>query len=278
MKIYRISLCRYISFILWVVATAFLLCGLSGCSRKKDALLELSPEYTTISENETVSENVDLTTNDLANDSAYDLTNDLANDLPGQQVSEPTVIYVHVCGAVNNPGVYMLAQGSRLYEAVAAAGGFRNDAEVGYANQAELLYDGCKVIIPTISEIEEYISGKMYASRWDALNQGTGQVVVTGNTNSGTAVAGGGSSVNAPVTGAVNTSSTGAVSAEGIVNINTATAQELQTLNGIGEVKSESIVAYRQENGNFACIEDIMNVSGIGQGTFDKIKSKICVN
>lgn len=67
------------------------------------------------------------------------------------------------------------------------------------------------------------------------------------------------------------------VASDGLVNINTAGVDELTTLSGVGKVKAESIIEYRQNNGAFKNIEDIMNVSGIGQGSFDKIKNQIKV-
>ena len=62
-----------------------------------------------------------------------------------------------------------------------------------------------------------------------------------------------------------------------LININTASASELMELNGIGETKAEAIIAYREEHGAFGSTEEIMQVSGIGQGTFDKIKDEITV-
>ena len=62
-----------------------------------------------------------------------------------------------------------------------------------------------------------------------------------------------------------------------MININTAGAEELQMLSGIGPAKASAIISYREKNGNFLTKEQIMNVSGIGQGTFDKIKDNISV-
>ncbi len=77
-------------------------------------------------------------------------------------------------------------------------------------------------------------------------------------------------------TGEDKTGSSG--SSDGLVNINTASESELGNVKGIGAGKAAAIVQYRQENGNFASIEDIMNVSGIKEGTYEKIKDKITVN
>lgn len=78
---------------------------------------------------------------------------------------------------------------------------------------------------------------------------------------------------NLPVSAGDNTDND-----SGLVNINTAGSKQLQTLPGIGEARAESIIAYREEHGNFASCEDIMNVSGIKQAAYSRIKDKICVN
>ena len=74
------------------------------------------------------------------------------------------------------------------------------------------------------------------------------------------------------------TDSSDGITSDGKVNINTATKEELMTLNGIGESRAESILAYREEHGGFSCVEDLMNVEGIKEGIFQKIKDSITVN
>lgn len=134
-------------------------------------------------------------------------------------------IYVYVCGAVNRAGVYKLPAGSRVYEAVEMAGGFREDAATTTINQAEVLQDESRVYVPTISE----------SIADEAENDGK-------------------------------------------INLNTATKEELMTLPGVGEAKAASIIQYRTENGGFKSIEDIMQISGIKEGLFEKIKELIKVN
>ena len=133
-------------------------------------------------------------------------------------------IFVHVCGAVVQEGVYELSKGSRTYEAIQCAGGFAQDAAVDYINQAEVLEDETRLYIPTLEEVE--------------LEQMNG---------------------------------------DGKVNLNTATMEELTTLPGVGESKASLIVQYREEHGGFQCIEDVMNISGIKEGLFQKIKEYIKV-
>lgn len=130
-------------------------------------------------------------------------------------------IYVHVSGEVKKPGVYALAVGARVYEAVDMAGGVTTSAAIQAVNQAEVLEDGRQIHFPKISTSSEEGSG--------------------------------------------------------LVNINTATAEQLQTIAGIGPSKADSIVKYRDKNGSFKSIEDIMSVDGIKEGLFSKIEDSITV-
>lgn len=162
---------------------------------------------------------------------------------------ESGVLSVYVCGAVHTPGVYELPAGSRLYQAVDAAGGMLEDADQNYLNLAMELTDGMKLQVPTK---EEALAGTV-AGEWTEIDEQMfgERSADSKETDSGTA---------------------------GLVNINTADAALLMTLPGIGEAKAKSIIAYREEKGAFKKIEDIMNITGIKQAVYDKIKSAICVN
>lgn len=166
-----------------------------------------------------------------------------------------TEIYVHICGAVVNPGVYVLETGSRIFEGIEAAGGFREDACEDYVNQAKPLQDGQRLVIPTVEEMETAKENGIYQDLWIADADDTGGLETTDKEN------------------ATSSSGTG-----GLININTATESELSNINGIGPSKAAAIVAYRQENGKFISVEEIMKVSGIGEGTYEKIKDRISVN
>ncbi len=155
---------------------------------------------------------------------------------PEEPEEEPQEICVDLGGAVANPGVYFLEEGSRLYQAVEMAGGFTPEAAVSALNQAQILSDGQQIRVPTQEEVE---------------NQP--ELAETGN---GTDVSQG---------------------AGGKVNINTADAQELMTLNGIGEARAQAIIDYREEQGGFASPEQIMEVSGIGEGIYSRIEDQIAV-
>lgn len=165
---------------------------------------------------------------------------------------ETSTLFVHICGEVMRPGVYELPEGSRVYEAVEEAGGFTQDAAADYVNLAYILEDGWKIEIPSWENLETDGEGK-------ETGISSGISADAGWTGNGTGDFG------------------GDASGDGLVDINTATKQELITLPGVGESRAESIISYREKNGGFSRIEDIMKVEGIKDGMFAKMKDKICV-
>lgn len=158
---------------------------------------------------------------------------------------------VHVCGAVNNPGVYTLPAGSRIYDAVVMAGGLSQDASESSVNQAAPISDGMQILIPTVEEAE-----------------------ASGMNVSGTV---GGNSASGQSAGVTAAGSASTDPADGLVDLNTATAAELMTLPGIGETRAQAILAYREQNGRFSSIEEIMQVNGIKEGSFEKLRDYITV-
>lgn len=169
---------------------------------------------------------------------------DSANAIKATEMQEPEKIYVHVCGAVVSPGVVELPVGSRVETALYAAGGFTENAAEDYVNLASKVEDGQQLYFPTIEEAETLLSG----------SGGLLPVMEMG-------ISGGRE----------------AVQETGKININTADVELLCTLPGIGEARAQDIVAYREDHGAFKRIEDIMQVSGIKQSAFDKIRDRIVV-
>ena len=155
-----------------------------------------------------------------------------------QETSELKELVVHVCGAVENPGIYILPENSRLYEAITMAGGFSKTADSSYHNLARIIEDGERIYILSISETEALTIEQQVAGE-----EGIGVSLQT----------------------------------NGLINLNTATAEQLMTLPGIGEARATDILAYRAKIGQFTDIEELMNVSGIGESRFEKIKDKITV-
>lgn len=154
----------------------------------------------------------------------------------------PAVVAVYVCGKVGRPGVYELTADSRVCDAIEAAGGVTKEADAEVINQAAPLSDGMRLYVPGAEE----------TAAMDRMGQDL--------------------TASSPAQG-----SEPAKSASGAVNLNTATREELMTLSGIGESKADSIIRYREENGGFTKIEDIMNIRGIKEGIFDQIKDSVTI-
>ena len=156
------------------------------------------------------------------------------------ETDEEGDIFVHVVGEVNRPGIVKVPSGTRLYNVIEKAGGMTKNAQTDYLNLADTVKDGQQVRVISKKEFKKL---KKKKPQNESQNE-----------------------------------SKGGSDTSGLININTATAEELQTLSGIGEVRAKAIVEYRTQNGNFSKLEDIKNVSGIGDATFNNIKSQICVD
>ena len=166
---------------------------------------------------------------------------------------QQAMIYVDVCGAVANPGVFQLAAGSRVFQAIEAAGGYLPEAALTCVNRAGVLTDGQQLYILTQEEMER---------------QGLDPAEMAGASDG---------QMNGSAGTGQNTGMNAQVQQDNRININTADEAQLTTLTGIGATRAQAIIAYREENGPFAAIEDIMNVQGIKEGTFAKIKDEIVV-
>ena len=161
-------------------------------------------------------------------------------DLSGAVLPEKSdTICVFVCGAVNCEGVYELPESARVIDAVEAAGGYSEEADRVYVNQAEYVYDTQRVEIPTVEEAQHLreITAEAGASERES----------------------------------------GSARDSGLIDINTADKTELMRIPGIGESKADRIIEYRQIHGRFGSAEELMNVSGIGSGMFEKMKDCITV-
>jgi competence protein ComEA len=170
--------------------------------------------------------------------------------------TEAAYIYVDVSGAVVSPMVIELDAGSRVFDAIERAGGLREDACVRYLNRAAVLVDGDRVYVPTNDEAAAALKEGAGGSAADTLSR------TLMESSAG---------YEAP------TVAPAPEETDGKVNINTADAQGLQRITGVGPSTAEKIIAYRSSAGPFAAIEDIQNVSGIGPKTFEKMKDQITV-
>ena len=153
------------------------------------------------------------------------------------QTEQSMALYADICGAVQEPGVYKLEEGARIFQLIGQAGGLREDADLTSVNQAEKVTDGMKVRIYTKEE-----AASLPQQIWESTAE---------------------------------SEQTALTSAK--ININSADIAQLTQLTGIGEARAADIIAYRTEHGRFLTIEEIMNVSGIKESTFQKIKDQIVV-
>lgn len=158
-------------------------------------------------------------------------------------------IYVQIAGAVRSPGVYEMQKGDRIFQVVEKAGGFSDDAYEASVNQAKHISDGDFIRIYTVSEVESFNERREVSIEIPLSESEASDIDV------------------------LNTASEN----DGLINLNTASKEELMTLPGIGESKADMIIAYREEKGSFQNIEDIMNISGIKEKAFSKVKDKITV-
>lgn len=164
-----------------------------------------------------------------------------ANGLPDEEATAEAkgAIVVDVAGAVASPGVVELKDGARVADALGAAGGLAEDADLTSVNRAARLTDGQRVYVPRVGEQVAPVEGDGSAG---AAGEGT-QSTATGQA----------------------------------VNINTAGLAELDALPGVGPATAQAIIDDREANGPFTAPEDLMRVSGIGEKKFEKLKSSICV-
>lgn len=150
----------------------------------------------------------------------------------------PAPILVHVSGKVQVPGVYELPPGSRVEKAIFAAGGFSIDANQQSLNLAARLEDGDKVHVPAIGDF----------SQEDSSSPGVSDPPEKKGADTGI-----------------------------LINLNTATLEELLTLPGIGETRAKDILSYRESHGEFQSIEEIQEVPGIGPGLFESMKELLTI-
>ena len=254
------------------------LAGLTGCQNEESEFLEKELEQEESGEaadveqkelKDTESGKASLAGTDLASEISPDSTEsegiskkkaEITESDQSSAIQQPVsrTIYVDVCGAVVNPGVYELSSDSRVFQAIEKAGGYLPGAAASYLNRARSLYDGQQIYVPTQEEVD---SKTIPLTQDETAQDG---VVQEGTAQTGTA--------------ADNTvDGTGTTQAGQRINLNTADVSQLSTLTGVGESKALAIIAYREENGPFTSIEDIMNVPGIKEGTYEKIKDKIAI-
>ncbi|MCL2166012.1 MAG: ComEA family DNA-binding protein [Clostridiales bacterium] len=162
--------------------------------------------------------------------------------LSDPEESAPEELAVHVVGGVASPGLYFLPRGSRIYDAVMIAEP-EEGADLSKINMALPLEDGMQIRIPLIGKLADWGGEALI------LRSSENQEYVQGATEQG--------------------------GASGKVNINKASAKELETLPGIGPAYSQRIIQYREQNGGFKSIEDLMKVKGIGTAKMSDLRDLV---
>ena len=158
-------------------------------------------------------------------------------------------IFVDIKGMVVNEGVYSIDNGKRVIDVIELAGGLKDEANTRFINLAKIVSDGEVIVIYSNDEIDKAKEPKIvYVDTPCVCEEIKNDACLIDNINKDN---------------------------NGKININTSSAEELKTLDGIGEAKANSIIDYRNKNGNFKSIEDLLNVSGISEKIFNNIKDKI---
>lgn len=219
-----------LGIIIVIIAAAFII------TNNKDDFFQLEHVNINSQENSNNSSENSAQGNNQSN------TNSQTGDNSEKKDNNANLIYIHIIGEVNNPGVITLEKGQRIVDAIEKAGGTTKKADLTKINLAFVLSDGLKVKVPSIYDKEN-------------------EVYVTQNSGNNTIIEG--STLNR---------------GGGKVNINSATQTELETLQGIGPSLANRILEYREKNGKFKKIEELKNVKGIGQSKFDGIKDEVVVD
>ncbi len=172
-----------------------------------------------------------------------------AEELPKvEEKKEVSTVTVDIKGNVNNPGVYEVENGKRINDVINMAGGLTEDADTSNINLAKIVADEMTIVIYSKEEVLEKYKSEVCICDCPYI---TNDACITDESNE--------------------------EKTSNLVNINTASIDELMTLPSLGEAKAKSIIEYRTKNGNFTSIDKIKEVSGIGEAIFEKIKDYIKV-
>ncbi|MEV5112797.1 helix-hairpin-helix domain-containing protein [Peribacillus frigoritolerans] len=156
-----------------------------------------------------------------------------------ESAAEPEIIKVDVKGAVKSPGIFTAQAGDRVIDLISAAGSFTEKADTDKVNFAQIIEDQMVIYVPEIGEEDK--------GNLENIQVGTSGDAVTKGTSGG------------------------------LVNLNTATQEDLQTLTGIGPSKANAILEYRESIGKFKEVDELKQVTGIGDKTFERLRDSISV-
>ena len=225
----------------FVISAALVIFMAAGNFMERDRKYEISgSKGTSASESAEAEE-------DISQEVQQEAVSTFADAYEDEAAAKPAAdtIYVDITGEVNTPDLIELGAGERLQSAIDMAGGLTEDADRNAVNMAQRLVDGAQYIIPS-----------------------KGNVLVINYPQSYTADKDGGNSQNEDDM---------TENEDGRVNINIASKEKLQELPGIGEVLSQRIIDYRNENGEFKSVEELREVAGIGDKKYEDMKNDVCV-
>lgn len=226
-----------------IIFIIFILCGcLYSCKDSEKTVVSLegrvqdsSNKTDSESKSDITSDNDKVTSDNIVKDNDNKTSDDIE---PQNNKEAEKLIYVYICGEVQNPGVYQVDEGARMYQVVDLAGGILETGAQNYLNLAETVTDGQKVVVPTKEEAKQL--------------EETPQIEANKETKQEEA-------------------------SSQYININTADEATLTTLPGIGASKAKSIISYRDSKGGFQSIEELMKIEGIKEGVYNKVKDMITV-
>lgn len=237
------------SLIIAVVAIGFLFVGYSKTNDKKISEDDMERLFLNAEKEEDESEsNLKETkkNDDIEENEKVNSNESSEEDSDNSNIEK---IVVEIKGEVKNPNVYVLESGSRIYELIEKAGGPTAEADLSNINRALYLSDGQCIVVRNINDAKEEtgsLEEKLNGESIETIKNSLGEKEESSGENL-------------------------------IININTASKETLMTLNGIGESKAQAIIDYREEIGGFKSVDEITNISGIGEKTLEKIKDKISI-
>lgn len=176
-------------------------------------------------------------------------------------VVEDEKLRVDIKGEVNNPGVYQLNVGDRVSDVIKASGGLTENADTSLINLSKSLKDEMVIIVYNKYDVEEL------------RNKSDSKTVIQYIEKECSCP----DSINDACVGDFSDGKSDELSKNNKISLNNASQSELESLPGIGEAKAKSIIKYREENNGFNSIDEVMNISGIGESIFEKFKDYIAI-
>lgn len=199
----------------------------------------------------------------------------MSDDAEPQPTATRGTIVVHVAGAVVRPGVYTLNAGSRVVDAISAAGGMSQNADHDALNLAAPAQDGSRIFVKQQGETYTAVAQPQRRMLPGDASPSAQQINIPTPANDSAAPSVSAAPTAQTPAAAPGISRRGRKSRDVIININSATEQELQQLPGVGPSLAATIVTYRTEHGPFQTVDDLANVRGVGPAKLDALRAQV---